>query len=117
MKTLDLIFTEHRYLHKAESEESNVNSATHHSYLVGNAHGYGEDRAEDPDDENDHLSPWLVHVGPQREHYRLISVHSNGYQGEDTGVNAQVLNQTINVIGEYSPALLLLSVSIQKDDL
>ena len=70
-----------------------MKSRTHHSYLVCNAHGYGEDRAQHPDDQDDNLGPGLVHVGPQREHYRLVSVHCNGYQCEDAGVNAQVLKQ------------------------
>ena len=46
---------------------------TDHTYLVCDAHRYGQDRAENPDDQDHHLGPGLGDMGPQGEHDGLIS--------------------------------------------
>ena len=40
---------------------------------VSQCHGYCQDSADDPDDDDDHLGCGLAYMGPQREHDGLIS--------------------------------------------
>ena len=91
METLDLVFPEDIHLqqnfHNAVCKKRNTN----HSYFIRNPHRYGEDRAEYPDDEDDHHCLGLGDVWLEWEHYSLISVHCDGCQCEDAGVNTEVL--------------------------
>ena len=57
--------------------EINTIIFSHHVIIsfddVSQCHGYSQDSADDPDDDDDHLGCRLAYMGPQWEHDCLIS--------------------------------------------